>query len=116
VQTKEALVQKHALANGLVQLSTYSGMYVIWRNKEIMAASKKQVRKLWDLANSPAGASSFLLCTPYLLKPLCMQVAQHLVSIHAKLGAITTALLLFSAAIGTYRTVFSSKGSPNYLW
>mmetsp|Transcript_2356 Transcript_2356/g.5597 ORF Transcript_2356/g.5597 Transcript_2356/m.5597 type:complete len:134 (+) Transcript_2356:242-643(+) len=44
------------------------------------------------------------------------QVAKHLVSVHGKLGALSTTFLLLSALIAGYKTMFSQRNGLNFIW
>lgn len=44
------------------------------------------------------------------------EVAKHLVSLHGKLGAISSGFMFLSAALAVYRTYLAKKGGPNFLW
>uniref|UniRef100_A0A7S0M9S9 Cytochrome b561 domain-containing protein n=1 Tax=Cryptomonas curvata TaxID=233186 RepID=A0A7S0M9S9_9CRYP len=78
-------VQKHGYINTVVIASTIGGLFAIWRNKELMAASKKQV-------------------------------AKHLVSLHAKVGAAAAALALLAFSTSLYKTYIRKVGTTDYTW
>ena len=84
-QAKVDKVQKHGYINTVVIASTIGGLWAIWRNKELMAASKKQV-------------------------------AKHLVSLHAKVGAAGAALALLAFSTSLYKTYIRKVGTTDYTW